>query len=134
MVAKTPIEGYVAATMAVRDFDITEKLPKITAPMLLITGADDKATPLSEAKFISETCPNADLMIIETTHIWHWLKSRNSLMMHLSILSRAMVRDRAKGTLNPQLHPLPIRGYKSKTIFDLHPATHKATDFSFIWH
>ena len=65
MVAKTPIEGYVAATMAVRDFDITEKLPKITAPMLLITGADDKATPLSEAKFISETCPNADLMIIE---------------------------------------------------------------------
>ena len=46
-------------------FDITEKLPKITAPMLLITGADDKATPLSEAKFISETCPNADLIIIE---------------------------------------------------------------------
>ena len=65
MVAKTPIEGYVAATMAVRDFDITGQLPEITAPMLLITGVDDKATPLSEAKFISETCPNADLIILE---------------------------------------------------------------------
>ena len=65
MVAKTPIEGYVAATIAVRDFDITGQLPNIAAPLLLITGADDKATPLSEAKFISETCPNADLIMLE---------------------------------------------------------------------
>ena len=65
MVAKTPIEGYVAATIAVRNFDITGQLPDIAAPLLLITGADDKATPLSEAKFISETCPNADLIMLE---------------------------------------------------------------------
>ena len=67
MVAKTPIEGYIAATIAVRDFDIIEQLPDIKAPMLLITGAEDKATPLSEAKFISEQCPNADLTIIDNS-------------------------------------------------------------------
>ncbi len=65
LVARTPIEGYIAATIAVRDFDITEQLANITAPMLLITGAYDKATPPSEAKFISDTCPNADLIILE---------------------------------------------------------------------
>ena len=41
------IEGYIAATIAVRDFDITERLSNIKAPLLLITGAEDKATPLS---------------------------------------------------------------------------------------
>ena len=65
MVAKTPIEGYIASTIAVRDFDITEQLTNITAQMLLITGAEDKATPLAEARLISETCPNADLIILE---------------------------------------------------------------------
>ena len=65
MVAKTPIEGYIAATIAVRDFDITDRLSDIKAPLLLITGAEDKATPLSEAKLIAETCANAKLITIE---------------------------------------------------------------------
>ena len=65
MVAKTPIDGYIAATIAVRDFDITAQLTDIQAPVLLITGANDKATPLSEAKFISNKCLNAELLILE---------------------------------------------------------------------
>ena len=65
MVAKTPIEGYIAATIAVRDFDIKDRLSDIKAPLLLITGAEDKATPLSEAKLIAETCANAKLITIE---------------------------------------------------------------------
>ena len=65
MVSKTPIDGYIAATIAVRDFDITDRLSNIKAPLLLITGAEDKATPLSEAKIISETCANAKLITIE---------------------------------------------------------------------
>jgi len=65
MVAKTPIDGYIAATMAVRDFDITDRLSDIKAPLLLITGAEDKATPLSEAKLIAKTCANPKLITIE---------------------------------------------------------------------
>ena len=65
MLARTPIDGYIAATIAVRDFDITAQLTDIKAPILLITGANDKATPLSEAKFISQTCLNAELLILE---------------------------------------------------------------------
>ena len=116
MVAKTPIEGYVAATIAVRDFDITGQLPNIAAPLLLITGADDKATPLSEAKFIRRnTLQMQTSLCSKTPHIWHWLKSRNSLMMHLSALSRALVRGRAKETVSSQLHPFPVHGRKSQT-------------------
>ena len=48
-----------------RDFDITDRLSDIKAPLLLITGAEDKATPLSEAKLISDTCANAKLITIE---------------------------------------------------------------------
>ncbi len=65
MIAKTPIKGYIAATIAVRDFDIIEQLPNIKAQMLLITGLEDKATPLSDAKYIVERCPNATLTIIK---------------------------------------------------------------------
>ena len=65
MLAQTSIEGYIGATIAVRDFDIIELLPDVKAPILLITGAEDRATPLSEAKFIKEQCQNADLTIID---------------------------------------------------------------------
>ena len=65
MIAKTPIDGYIAATIAVRDFDIQDRLSDIKAPLLLITGAEDKATPLSEAKLIAKTCANAKLITIE---------------------------------------------------------------------
>ncbi|MDB2324609.1 alpha/beta hydrolase [Alphaproteobacteria bacterium] len=65
MVLKTPLEGYVAATMAVRDFDIVDKLPDISTPLLLITGCQDKATPLDEAEFIAKKCANATLHVID---------------------------------------------------------------------
>tara|TARA_B100000787_G_scaffold139630_1_gene108545 strand:- start:1227 stop:2024 length:798 start_codon:yes stop_codon:yes gene_type:complete len=65
MVNATTKTGYIGATMAVRDFDIMGNLPKIDTEILLITGADDKATPIAEAKTIATKCTNCKLLVIE---------------------------------------------------------------------
>jgi 3-oxoadipate enol-lactonase len=65
MVNATSKAGYIGATMAVRDFNIVEKLPEIDTEILLITGAEDKATPIAEAKAIAESCSNSKLFVIK---------------------------------------------------------------------
>ena len=46
-------------------FNIVEKLPEINTEILLITGAEDKATPIAEAKAIAESCSNSKLFVIK---------------------------------------------------------------------
>ena len=65
MVNATTKAGYIAATMAVRNFDITGKLSQIDTEILLITGAEDKATPIAEARTIEANCTNSKLFVIE---------------------------------------------------------------------
>jgi 3-oxoadipate enol-lactonase len=65
MVNATAKTGYIAATMAVRNFDIVDKLSEIETEILLITGAEDKATPIAEAKFIAAKCTNCKLLVIK---------------------------------------------------------------------
>ena len=82
MVSATAKSGYIGATMAVRDFDILEELPKIDIKILLITGAEDKATPIEEAQAIVATCNNSKLFIIENAS-------------HLAILEQPEIFDAA---------------------------------------
>ncbi len=65
MVIQTSVDGYIAATIAVRDFDLSAQLNKISTPILLITGSEDQATPLSEAEFIASKIKKAKLSIVE---------------------------------------------------------------------
>lgn len=45
--------------------DLCHVMPKITAPTLLIWGADDTATPLADAKKMERLIPNAGLVAFE---------------------------------------------------------------------
>ncbi|AGL17806.1 3-oxoadipate enol-lactonase [Actinoplanes sp. N902-109] len=45
MVAATPPVGYAGACAAIEDLDLRADLARITAPTLVIAGADDPATP-----------------------------------------------------------------------------------------
>ena len=65
MVTQTSVDGYIAATIAVRDFDLSAQLKKISTPILLITGSGDQATPLSEAEYIAAKSDKATLSIVE---------------------------------------------------------------------
>jgi 3-oxoadipate enol-lactonase len=64
MLLDSPAEGYVACCEAVRDAELSGRLGAISAPTLVIAGADDPAAPPDQAELIRDSIPNADLEVI----------------------------------------------------------------------
>jgi 3-oxoadipate enol-lactonase len=70
MLASTPREGYAACCEAIAAMDLTADLANITAPTLVMAGADDLATPVDHLTRIAATIPNADLVVVpEAAHL-----------------------------------------------------------------
>jgi 3-oxoadipate enol-lactonase / 4-carboxymuconolactone decarboxylase len=65
MLLETPAEGYAGCCEAVRDTDLRRRLGAISAPTLVIAGADDPAAPPEQAKLICDSIPHARLVVIE---------------------------------------------------------------------
>ncbi|WP_405162641.1 3-oxoadipate enol-lactonase [Nocardia sp. NBC_01499] len=64
MVAATPAEGYAACCAAIETMDIAACLSRISAPTLVIAGANDQATPPQHGQRIVDAVPLARLEII----------------------------------------------------------------------
>jgi 3-oxoadipate enol-lactonase len=64
MVAATSAEGYAACCEAIQTMDICSDLPTISAPTLVIAGADDPATPPEHGRHIATAIPAARLEIV----------------------------------------------------------------------
>ena len=64
MVADTPDEGYAACCEALERMDLRGLLPRISAPTLLIAGAEDSATPPDQAERIAAGIPNAQVQVL----------------------------------------------------------------------
>ncbi|MGW5556512.1 3-oxoadipate enol-lactonase [Micromonospora sp. NPDC003944] len=60
----TPGEGYAACCEAIAAMDLRPVLPAITAPTLVVAGADDPATPPVHARVVSEAVAGARLEIL----------------------------------------------------------------------
>jgi 3-oxoadipate enol-lactonase len=65
MVTGTSDEGYAACCGAIENMDLTGDLPKISAPVLVLSGAEDKATPPDHGQRIADAIPGARLDIVE---------------------------------------------------------------------
>lgn len=65
MLRATPAEGYAGCCEAIRDMALTDRLSRITAPTLVISGADDLATPPLHGQAIANAVPGARLDIVE---------------------------------------------------------------------
>jgi 3-oxoadipate enol-lactonase len=65
MLRATPAEGYAGCCEAIRDMDLTDRLGRITAPTLVIAGADDPATPPLHGQAIANGVPDARLEVVE---------------------------------------------------------------------
>ncbi|HEV7978229.1 3-oxoadipate enol-lactonase [Amycolatopsis sp.] len=65
MVTDTSDEGYAACCGAIERMDLTGDLPKISAPTLVISGTEDRATPPDHGQRIADAIPGARLEIVE---------------------------------------------------------------------
>jgi 3-oxoadipate enol-lactonase len=59
MLVETPATGYAACCGAIERMDLRGALPSITAPTLVISGAQDPSTPPSEQALIADAVPGA---------------------------------------------------------------------------
>ena len=65
MLRSSPPEGYAGCCEAIRDADLGPGLGAVTAPTLVIAGADDPAAPVEKAEVIRNGIPDARLAVIE---------------------------------------------------------------------
>lgn len=64
MMVGTSAEGYAGCCEAIGAMDLRPDLPSITAPTMIIAGADDPATPPSHAEVIAAGIPGARLHVV----------------------------------------------------------------------
>lgn len=61
--------GYIACCEAIRDMDFRSSNPSITAPTLVIVGAQDPATPPAQGEAIAAQIKGANLVSFDAAHI-----------------------------------------------------------------
>jgi 3-oxoadipate enol-lactonase len=65
MIVDTPVEGYAACCEAVAGHNVRDGLSRITAPTLVIAGAQDRAIPASQGEAIAAGVPGSKLQILD---------------------------------------------------------------------
>jgi 3-oxoadipate enol-lactonase len=65
MIATTDAEGYASCCEAIAAMDLRDKLPRISAPTLVISAAEDLALPSEHQRLIAENVPGARFATIE---------------------------------------------------------------------
>jgi 3-oxoadipate enol-lactonase / 4-carboxymuconolactone decarboxylase len=70
MVAGQSPEGYASCCTAIETMSIVDSLATVTAPTLVIAGADDPATPPDHAQRIADGIPGSRLAVVpEAAHL-----------------------------------------------------------------
>jgi 3-oxoadipate enol-lactonase len=69
MLLGTPPEGYAACAAAIRDMDLRAELGRIATPTLVVTGAQDPATPPELGRYIAEHIRSSQLVEFDTAHL-----------------------------------------------------------------
>jgi 3-oxoadipate enol-lactonase len=70
MLRSTPTEGYAVCSEAVGTFDVRDRLAGITAPTLVVAGAEDPATPPETVRVIADGIPGAEFVVLpQASHL-----------------------------------------------------------------
>ena len=65
MLTATPPEGYARCCEALATWDARERIAAIAAPVLVVAGAEDRATPVEHAELVVSRIPGARLQVLE---------------------------------------------------------------------
>ena len=66
MIRNTPARGYAGCCHAISALDLTDKLPAIKLPTLIIVGEEDQGTPVAASRAIQEKIAGAELQILRS--------------------------------------------------------------------
>ena len=70
MLAATPVEGYAGCCEAIAELDLRDELERITAPTLVISGAEDPSIPPPHQQAIADAVAGARLeTIADAAHL-----------------------------------------------------------------
>ena len=70
MLRSTPREGYAACCETIESFDVRDRLTEITAPALVIAGADDPATTPDTVRQVADGIPDARFVVVpQASHL-----------------------------------------------------------------
>lgn len=61
--------GYMACCEAIRDMDFRDSNKRVTAPTMVIVGAQDPATPPAQGELIAQQIKGAKLVSLDAAHI-----------------------------------------------------------------
>jgi len=64
MILSTPPEGYIGCCHALADLNLTDRLPSIKAPTLILVGEEDPGTPVEASRVIYDRIAGSHLEII----------------------------------------------------------------------
>ncbi len=64
MILGTDVEGFVGCAEAIRDMNLCDRLPEISAPTLIMVGEDDPGCPVSAARALHDGIIDSKLVII----------------------------------------------------------------------
>ncbi|AVT29189.1 3-oxoadipate enol-lactonase [Plantactinospora sp. BC1] len=64
MLTATPPEGYAGCCEAIAGMDLRDDLARITAPTLVIAGANDPAIPIEDVRLLVDRIPGAGLRVV----------------------------------------------------------------------
>lgn len=65
----TPATGYLGCCAALRDADLRAVAARVVAPVLVITGTHDPATPPADGAWLAATIPGATLVELDAAHL-----------------------------------------------------------------
>jgi 3-oxoadipate enol-lactonase len=72
MLKRTPDAGYARTCAALRDGDLREHISRITAPTLVVSGRQDRATTTEQALDLVRAIPDARHLEVNAAHFSNW--------------------------------------------------------------
>ncbi|HKW90939.1 MAG TPA: 3-oxoadipate enol-lactonase [Methylomirabilota bacterium] len=64
MIRGTPAAGYIGCCHAIPKINVTDRLPQVSCPALVVVGEEDPGTPLEMARAIHAALPAAELAVL----------------------------------------------------------------------
>lgn len=88
MLLRTPAHGYLQSCAALRDADLTDAAPRLTAPTLAIAGSEDGATPPALVEATARMIPGARYAVIDNAGHLPCIERPEATAAHIGALLR----------------------------------------------